>query len=75
MRNARIAIITVLLMILSTACAGKTVIGKPTCVKPVIKISVDKIETDRQMLQVLADLVTLVEQQESALECYEHSFK
>jgi len=48
---------------------------KPTCVKPVLKVSVDKIETDRQMLQVLADLVTLVEAQESALECYEHSFK
>jgi hypothetical protein len=68
-------IITVWLMTLLIGCAGKTVIGKPTCVKPVIKISVDKIETDRQMLQVLADLVTLVEQQESALECYEHSFK
>jgi hypothetical protein len=69
-------IITVWLMTLLIGCgAGKTVIGKPTCVKPIIKVSVDKIETDRQMLQVLADLVTLVEQQESALECYEHSFK
>jgi hypothetical protein len=67
--------IALLMTSLSGCGAGKTVIGKPTCVKPVIKISVDKIETDRQMLQVLADLVTLVEAQESALECYEHSFK
>ena len=75
MRNARTLIIIIPLIALLTGCAGKTVIGKPTCQRPVIKISVDKIETDRQMLQVLADLVTLVEQQESALECYERAFK
>ena len=66
-------IITVLLMILSTGCAGKTVIGKPTCVKPVINVST--IETDRDILKVLNELVTLVEQQESALECYERTYK
>ena len=68
-------IITVWLMTSLAACSSKPVMVKPTCVKPVLKVSVDKIETDRQMLQVLADLVTLVEAQESALECYEHSFK
>jgi hypothetical protein len=60
-------------MILSTGCAGKTVIGKPTCVKPVIKVST--IETDRDILNVLNELVTLVEQQESTIQCYEKSFK
>jgi hypothetical protein len=66
-------IITVWLMTLLIGCAGKTVIGKPTCVKPVINVST--IENDRDILTVLNELVTLVEQQESTIQCYEKSFK
>jgi hypothetical protein len=66
-------IITVWLMTLLIGCAGKTVIGKPTCVKPVINVST--IENDRDILTVLNELTTLVEQQESTIQCYEKSFK
>jgi hypothetical protein len=60
-------------MTLLIGCAGKTVIGKPTCVKPVINVST--IENDRDILTVLNELTTLVEQQESTIQCYEKSFK
>jgi len=55
------------------ACSSKPVMVKPTCVKPVLKVST--IETDRDILNVLNELVTLVEQQESTIECYEKAFK
>ena len=60
-------------MIFLTACASKPVIVKPTCVKPVIKVST--IETDRDILNVLNELVTLVQEQESTIRCYEKSFE
>ena len=44
---------------------------RPTCVKPIIKVSV--IENDRDILNVLNELVTLVEQQESTIRCYEQA--
>ena len=53
----------------SLVACSKPVIVKPTCVKPVIKVST--IENDRDILTVLNELVTLVEQQESTIECYE----
>ena len=46
---------------------------KPDCVKPVIKVST--ISTDRDVLIVLNELVTLVEQQESTILCYEKAWK
>jgi hypothetical protein len=58
---------------LSGCGAGKTVIGKPTCVKPVINVST--IENDRDILTVLNELTAIIEAQESALECYERAFK
>jgi hypothetical protein len=66
-------IITVWLMTSLAACAGKTIIGKPTCVKPVINVST--IENDRDILTVLNELTAIIEAQESALECYERAFK
>jgi hypothetical protein len=66
-------IITVWLMTSLAACSSKPVMVKPTCVKPVIKVST--IETDRDILTVLNELTTLVEQQESTIQCYEKSFK
>ena len=61
-----------LLTLFLTACASKPAIVKPTCVKPIIKVST--IENDRDILTVLNELVTLVEQQESTIRCYEGAF-
>jgi hypothetical protein len=66
-------IITVWLMTLLIGCAGKTVMVKPTCVRPLLKLST--IENDRGMLNVLNELATIIEEQESTIECYEKSFK
>jgi hypothetical protein len=46
---------------------------KPTCVRPLLKLST--IENDRGMLNVLNELATIIEEQESTIECYEKSFK
>ena len=59
-----------LLTLFLTACS-KPVIVKPTCVKPIIKVST--IENDRDILNVLNELVTLVEQQESTIRCFEQA--
>jgi len=72
MRNVSLMIITVWLTLSLTACT-KPVLVKPDCVRPVVKVST--IETDRDILNVLNELVTLVEQQESALDCYERALK
>jgi len=66
-------IITVRLMTSLAACSSKPAMVKPTCVKPVLKVST--IETDRDILNVLNELTAIIEAQESALECYERSFK
>gem|GEM_PF-5663956 len=73
MRNVSLMIITVWLMTSLAACSSKPVMVKPTCVKPVLKVST--IETDRGILNVLNELTVIIEAQESALECYERSFK
>ena len=65
-------IITILLTLSLTACTNKPIL-KPDCVKPIIKVS--EIQNDRDMLTVLNELVTLVEQQESTIECWERAFK
>jgi hypothetical protein len=66
-------IITVWLMTSLAACSSKPVMVKPTCVRPLLKLST--IENDRGMLNVLNELATIIEEQESTIECYEKSFK
>jgi hypothetical protein len=65
-------IITVWLMTSLAACSSKPVMVKPTCVKPVLKVST--IETDRDILEVLNQLVTAIHVQESVIKCYEKSW-
>lgn len=68
MRNAKTLIIIGLLTLSLTACT-KPVLVKPDCVRPVVKVS--EVTDDRSILIILNELVTIIQEQESTIKCYE----